>query len=180
MIIGRRKHNVPGLNTTSTADISFMLLIFFLVTTNMDVDKGLTRQLPPAEKQEERSVVAEDATLSLRITNDSRLLVDDEPMKVSKLRERVEDFVGRVGKRHLITIETDPQATYDAYFQVQNEVVAAYRVLRERISVRKFGRGYAKLSSAQREEVKAICPQRIAEQYGQAAGAQTAAKGGRP
>ena len=53
-MFAKRRHQVPGLNTTSTADISFMLLIFFLVTTNMDVDKGLTRQLPPADKQEQQ------------------------------------------------------------------------------------------------------------------------------
>ena len=61
MIIQRSKHRVPGLNTTSTADISFMLLIFFLVTTNMDVDKGLSRQLPPANKEEnQQSFAAKD------------------------------------------------------------------------------------------------------------------------
>ena len=53
-----RRRSVPQLNTTSTADISFMLLIFFLVTTNMDVDKGITRQLPPqGQQQSEQSFV---------------------------------------------------------------------------------------------------------------------------
>ena len=51
MLIRRKQHETPGLNTTSTADISFMLLIFFLVTTSMDVDKGLLRQLPSPEPQ---------------------------------------------------------------------------------------------------------------------------------
>lgn len=56
MLIKRRRHRVPALNTASTADISFMLLIFFLVTTSMDVDKGITRQLPPVEQTEDNSV----------------------------------------------------------------------------------------------------------------------------
>ena len=50
----RRRHEVPGLNTTSTADISFMLLIFFLVTTSMDIEKGIVRQMPPADNQQEQ------------------------------------------------------------------------------------------------------------------------------
>ena len=53
MLIKRRKHRVPELNTTSTADISFMLLTFFLVTTSMDVDRGIVRQLPPADSEED-------------------------------------------------------------------------------------------------------------------------------
>ena len=51
MIFRRKRREVPGLNTTSTADISFMLLVFFLVTTSMDVDKGMNRQLPSASAQ---------------------------------------------------------------------------------------------------------------------------------
>ena len=60
MIFRRNRHETQGLNTTSTADISFMLLIFFLVTTSMDVDKGLLRQLPspePQKKERQESVV---------------------------------------------------------------------------------------------------------------------------
>ena len=72
-----RQHSVPQLNTTSTADISFMLLIFFLVTTNMDVDKG--------------------TMLELTLTADNRLLADGRPMPVSQLRARVEAFVTQVG-----------------------------------------------------------------------------------
>lgn len=50
----RRRRDMPSLNTTSTADISFMLLVFFLVITSMDADKGMVRQLPPLDNREER------------------------------------------------------------------------------------------------------------------------------
>ena len=56
-MFSRRKHSMPVLNTTSTADISFMLLIFFLVTTSMDIDKGLSRQLPPLDDEKEEQVI---------------------------------------------------------------------------------------------------------------------------
>lgn len=166
MIIRHRDHRVPGLNTTSTADISFMLLIFFLVTTNMDVDKGLTRQLPPADRHEQReSYVANGTMMSVRITADSRLLVDDRPLAVGKLRHRVEDFVTRVGRRHLITLDADPMASYDMYFHVQNELVGAYNALRDKTALKMYGRRYASLAQGEKDKVKEACPQRIAEQY---------------
>lgn len=162
----RRQHKVPGLNTTSTADISFMLLIFFLVTTNMDIDKGLQRQLPPADKQEQQeSYVEKGTTMALRITADNKLFVDDKPFHVSGLRGSVENFVARVGKRHLITLAVDPASSYDTYFQVQNELVAAYNVLRDRTARRLYGRDYAALTQTEKDKVKDVCPQRIAEQY---------------
>ena len=102
MIFRRHKHEVPGLNTTSTADISFMLLIFFLVTTNMDIDKGLPRQLPPYNKEEnQESFVSKGTTLDLTLTSRSQLLVDGKPSPVEGLEGKIEAFVNRVGKRHL-------------------------------------------------------------------------------
>ncbi|WP_273178330.1 ExbD/TolR family protein, partial [Hoylesella pleuritidis] len=70
-----RPRRVPRLNTTSTADISFMLLIFFLVTTSMDVDKGLSRQLPPPDlhPQTEETNVEKHNLMTLEITADNRL-----------------------------------------------------------------------------------------------------------
>ena len=62
MLIKRRKHIVPELNTTSTADISFMLLTFFLVTTSMDVDRGLVRQLPPLDNDKEQTIDATEVS----------------------------------------------------------------------------------------------------------------------
>lgn len=181
-----RQHSVPQLNTTSTADISFMLLIFFLVTTNMDVDKGLARQLPPPERQErQESVVDKGTMLELTLTADNRLLADGRPMPVSRLRARVEAFVTQVGPRHLIKVQADPAASYDAYFQVQNALAAAYGRLRNAEARRLYGRDYAKLSPQQRDHVRDLCPQRIAEPYDNSAAEPVSApaaagKGGRP
>lgn len=166
MIFRHREHKVPGLNTTSTADISFMLLIFFLVTTNMDIDKGLQRQLPPADKQEsQESYVAKGTTMALTITADDQLLLDDKPFKVDKLKGRVEAFVKQVGKKHLITLNINPSSNYDTYFHVQNELVAAYSDLRNDVSMRLYGRKYDALTQTEKDKVKDECPQRIAELY---------------
>ena len=166
MIFRRRKHQVPSLNTTSTADISFMLLIFFLVTTNMDIDKGLSRQLPPYNKEEsQESFVSKGTTLDLTITATNKLLVNGEPSRIEGLDKKVETFVNNVGKKHLIKVGVDPQASYESYFQLQNQLVSAYNQLRNQTAQRLFGRPYASLSPARKEQVKEACPQRIAEQY---------------
>lgn len=173
MFIRRKNHNVPGLNTTSTADISFMLLIFFLVTTSMDVDKGLSRQLPPPEppkKEQMESQVQKDKLMELHISASNQLLVNGNSFPVSKLKNEVISFVTRVGALHLITIETDRQASYDLYFQVQNEIMAAYHILRDKKAIKKYGKAYLKCTPDQKEYIKEVCPQRISESYENAKG----------
>ena len=135
MIIKRRHHSVPGLNTTATADISFMLLIFFLVASSMDLDKGLARVLPP---------------------------VDDEEQKVETLVERDQLFTISLTANNQYVLN-DPAASYDAYFAIQNELAAVYRDVRNTLSRKTYGKGYAQLNESQRETIRQQCPQRIAE-----------------
>ena len=167
----RKPHGVPGLNTTSTADISFMLLIFFLGTTSMDVDKGLLRQLPspePQKKEQQQSVVDKANLMALRLTAGDTLLVNGKPMKVSLLKEETIRFVHRLGKKHLISIESDRDADYNLYFQMQNQLMEAYSQLRNETAQKKYHRDYALLNNDQKEQVRNICPQRITESYANA------------
>lgn len=171
MLIRRKQRETPGLNTTSTADISFMLLIFFLVTTSMDVDKGLLRQLPspePQKKEQQQTVVDKANLMELRLTAGDTLLVNDKPMKVSQLKEETIRFVHRLGKKHLISIESDRDADYNLYFQMQNQLMEAYSQLRNETAQKKYHRDYALLNNDQKEQVRNICPQRITESYANA------------
>lgn len=170
MLIRRKQRETPGLNTTSTADISFMLLIFFLVTTSMDVDKGLLRQLPSPEpqKKEQQTVVDKANLMELRLTAGDTLLVNGKPMKVSQLKEETIRFVHRLGKKHLISIESDRDADYNLYFQMQNQLMEAYSQLRNETAQKKYHRNYALLNNDQKEQVRNICPQRITESYANA------------
>ena len=171
MLIRRKSHEPQGLNTTSTADISFMLLIFFLVTTSMDVDKGLLRQLPspePQNKERQESVVDKENLLAIRLTAGDSLLVNDRPMKVRQLKEEVIRLVHRLGKKHLISVESDRDADYNLYFQMQNELMEAYSQLRNETSQMKYHMNYAQLGNDQKEEVRKLCPQRITESYANA------------
>lgn len=169
MLIKRRKHIVPELNTTSTADISFMLLTFFLVTTSMDVDRGLVRQLPPMDNEHEEQLdaaeVSRDNTLAFRITASGELLMNDRPVAADGLRRRIADFIGRRPASHVIYVDADPASGYDAYFRLEDEIVAAYNSVRDAVARKKFGRPYAALAEAQRNKVRDICPQHISETY---------------
>ena len=128
----RRKHrDVPELNTTSTADISFMLLVFFLVTSSMDSDKGLGRMLPPMDDQpQEVQDIHRSNVLQVRIDDHDSLFCDDRAVTLAELQQQVESFVAsRQTDRYVVAVETDRKTSYNAYFEMQNAIVAAYKKL---------------------------------------------------
>ena len=160
---------MPVLNTTATADISFMLLTFFLVTTSMDVDRGLVRQLPSLDDEHEKHndfvEVERENTMAFVIDSKGKLTLNGKPIDVRQVRSRVSDFVGSRVEHHAISIDTDPAADYNTYFALEDAIVGAYTDVRDRIARKKFRCGYAKLSDEEREEVREACPQRILETY---------------
>lgn len=182
-----RKREITELNTTSTADISFMLLIFFLVTSSMDTDKGLARQLPSPENQMEEQdlLVKRRNVMQLYLDADNRLTCNGEALSADTLTLRVADFVAneagipekpemserevhllgkcKVSDRHVIFIEVDPRATYDAYFNMQNAIVAGYALLRNTLAEQRFGHAWAQCSQEERDAISLVYPQRISE-----------------
>lgn len=186
--MAKKKKKMPGLNTSSTADISFMLLIFFLVTTSMDTDSGLSRRLPqpPEKDQEDAQIdVKERNVLNVRLNAAGNLMCNSDIIDVKELRDRAKDFIanrndlstlpekhvkeidllGRcyVTDKHVISVQTDRGTPYSIYFQVQNELVAAYNELRDELAREKFGRPYEALTDEQKVAVRAYYPQKISE-----------------
>ena len=183
----RKRQEVPGLNTTSTADISFMLLIFFLVTSSMNTDKGLLRQLPPPEDDTEQLEVEvkERNVLALELDAKDQLTCNGDPITTAELTKRVMEFVAnrqdapslpekserevhllgrcRVSDRHVITIKADRQTTYNAYFEMQNAIVRGYNNLRNELARNRFGHSYARCSQGERDAIAMVYPQRISE-----------------
>lgn len=169
MSLFRRKREVPSLNTTATADISFMLLILFLVTTSMDADRGLQRQLPPIDNNEETTIdVNKENILQLELTADDQLRIDENPSSVDQLRQCVIDFIAKSSDRehHIISLKAHRDATYDTYFKIQNEIVAAYHILRDQAAQQYYHHSYDECTKEQRERLRQLYPQRIAEGYG--------------
>ena len=164
-----------------------MLLVFFLVTSSMDTDKGLPRQLPPPEDntQEEEVEIKQRNVLELELDADDRLTLNGEPADYDELTRRVAEFVAnknddpslpekserevhlfgriRVSDRHVITVKTNRNTTYNAYFEMQNAIVRGYYQLRNELAKRQFGHGYAYCSQEQRDAIALVYPQRISE-----------------
>lgn len=182
-----RRRNFPQLNTTSTADISFMLLTFFLVTTSMDTDKGLMRRLPPATPQEEvREVnVRQRNVLDISLESGDILRCNGKVVGFKELTSRVETFVENKGNtadkpekhvrnipllgrcaitdKHLISVKAADGASYDAYFKMQNAIVSAYNRLRNKLAQARFGHPLSQCTPEEREAICTYYPQRISE-----------------
>ncbi len=165
MFIRRRKHEVPQLNTASTADISFMLLVFFLMTSSMNSDKGLPRQLPPAHPTSSATTdINRSNVLQIRLDADDRLWMDDRATTVAALQREVESFVAsRQTARYMIAVTTDRRTSYNAYFDTQNTIVAAFRALRDRMAQRRFGIRFTQCNDEQRKILTERYPMRISE-----------------
>jgi len=186
--MARKKKKVPGLNSSSTADISFILLIFFLVTTSMDTDMGLARRLPqPPEKDQENAQidVKERNVLNVRMNAAGNLMVNHDFIGIDQLRARAKEFIENrnnlsslpekhaknidllgqcyVTDKHVISVQTDRGTPYNIYFEVQNELVAAYNELRDDLAIAKFGRPYARLSEDEQVAIRTYYPQKISE-----------------
>ena len=167
--MGKRK--VPGLNASSTADISFILLIFFLVTTSMDTDRGLAVRLPnpPEENQQDPPKIRERNSMIVNVNMNNQIMVtiakEPREIQVSELRELAKEFIANpedkadlpekvaverpapfgvqmITKNHVISLQTDRATSYDTYFQVENELYGAYNDLRDELARKTFGRPY--------------------------------------
>ena len=161
----KRYHKqIPELNTTSTADISFMLLIFFLVTSSMDTNKGLLRQLapPPIEHQQPQDV-NKDLVIRVELDAHDQLTCDGKAATLQELQEAVVAMAMVNRTDHVVSVQADRATTYEAYFRMQDAIVAAYQQLREQYAKTHYGKGYRQLSSEERSMVNDYYPQRISE-----------------
>lgn len=187
--MGKRK--VQEINASSMADIAFLLLIFFLVTTTMSVDKGLSRRLPPPlpPDMEKPDVDVKKRNIFIVLINsNNQLMVQGEALDVKQLREKAKAFIKNEAadpslpelvpvdvvidgvtetvlttKKHVISLQNDRGTQYQKYIEVQNELVAAYNELRDEYSKARFGATYAELSEERQKAVQTIYPQKISE-----------------
>ena len=184
-----KKRKMPGLNTSSTADISFVLLIFFLVTTSMDTDQGLGRTLPkpPEDDQLNNEIkVKERNILNIRINKDNYVMIGDDYASLSDVKERAKEFIKNENNRpnlpelkpkkikglgktmmvtenHVISVQTDRGTDYGVYFMVQDALVAAYNELRDELAKEEFGYKFEYLTDDQKKAIREVYPQKISE-----------------
>ena len=188
--MGKSKRKVPGINASSTADISFILLIFFLVVTSMNSSTGLNVRLPEPPEDEDLQnppKIKKRNSLIVLVNMDNRIMITqgERPayeIDVADLRQLAKDFIsneenradypekhaedvvfedggvehvlpsGRqqnITSKHVISLQTDRGTNYNTYFEVSNELYAAYDELRDELARKEFGKSYNTLDVAQ-------------------------------
>ena len=179
-----KKLVVPEINAGSMADIAFLLLIFFLVTTTMDVDKGLLVKLPPwTEDQVEPPQDIKEKNIFVVLVNaQDQLLIESEYATLEDVRRLAKEFIDNNGDgtcedcrglrdpassdnpgKAVISLQNDRGTSYNMFVKVRNELLGAYSELRNDLATRKYGRDYESLSESDKEEVNAAYPQFISE-----------------
>lgn len=128
------------INAGSMADIAFLLLIFFLVTTTIDEDEGILVRLPPwSEEEPDIQRLKERNVFSVLVNASNQLLVRGEPTNVFDLRNRAKEFILNPQRREdlsespgraIVSLKNDRGTSYETYLSVYNELQAAYNELR--------------------------------------------------
>ncbi len=159
------------INAGSMADIAFLLLIFFLVTTTIDVDKGISIKLPPWSEDDVQAETLKLKTrnvFSVLVNANNQMLVRGELADVANVRERAKEFIANPSKRDdlsesprsaIISLKNDRGTNYKTYLMVYNELKAAYSELWDDKAQAKFGKPYGDdLTDAQKKQVRDEIP----------------------
>jgi len=172
--MARKKRKQAEINASSMADIAFLLLIFFLVTTTMDIDKGILVTLPPWSEEEppEDTPAKKKEVLEILVNAKDQLLVEGDLMELDDLREETIKHVDNNGKlpdystspqKAIVSLKNDKGTSYKMYIGVYNEIRAAYNELRDKESQQKFGKDFLDLNRDNKRVIKAAYPLRLSE-----------------
>lgn len=185
--MAKQKKKVPDLNAGSMADISFLLLIFFLVTTTMDVDSGIIRRLPPPVEDPEMDIkVKERNIMNVMINKYDKMLVNNKPGDITTLKEMTKEFITPrpndekapeievkeielisepvMISKGVVSLKNDRGTSYAMYISVQNELTRAFNERKDELSMRYFGQHFADLTDEDKiDAINKAVPVRISE-----------------
>lgn len=189
--MGHNARKTPEVRADSQADIAFLLLIFFLVATTMNTDKGLSRvlpPLPPEDVQLEDQKVKERNLLLVFVNASGQLMAGDEAMDIRGLKDKAKEFILNAADSEdlpekkdteieledgtkwtypvsegVISLQTTRDTNYEVYIQVQNELARAFNEVRDEVAMNKFGSVFTELTEDQRTAVTKAVPLKISE-----------------
>ena len=181
----------PEVRADSQADIAFLLLIFFLVATTMNSDKGLSRVLPPLPPEDvkvEDIKVKERNILLVFVNAAGQIMAGNESMDIHGLKDKAKEFIlnpmddenlpekketeielGDGSKwiypvsEGVVSLQTTRDTSYEVYIMVQNELSRAFNEVRDQVAMQKFGSVFADLTEDQRTAITKAVPQKISE-----------------
>lgn len=189
--MAKSKKKAGEINSSSMADIAFLLLIFFLVTTTMDVDMGMRRTLPPiaGAEQDDNVELHQRNILLVNVARNGSIMVGNQIYKRadlnrngdhSRLSKETYDFLVDVNRsekepmefdggktfgisKGIVSLKADKETTYDVYLQVQDELTHAFNVYRDYVSGELYGKSFDELDEEQQENLRKKTPPRISE-----------------
>ena len=182
---------VPEINSSSQADIAFLLLCFFLMTTSMDVDYGIMRRLPPMamENQDDKFQANKRNVMEVKISQKDQLLINGKVFSDAMvLKDMVVDFmtpkpgndnapevekktiqvgdksvIEVVTSKGIISLQNHDNTSYEMYIKVQDQLSLAFNELRNREANKQFGKDYLKLDDDQTKAINDAVPVRVSE-----------------
>ena len=190
--MAKAKRKAGEINSSSRADIAFLLLIFFLVTTTMDVDSGMKRTLPPIadnEQQQQDVELKQRNVLMVNVSKEGRIMVGAEEYMPADLNRRgdhsrmsreVLDFLVGADRSEkkaadvepgiscdisqgVVSLKADNETKYNIYLQVQDELTHAFNVYRDMVSVQAYGKSFNDLNEIQAGNIRKAVPVKISE-----------------
>ena len=190
--MAKAKRKAGEINSSSMADIAFLLLIFFLVTTTMDVDSGMKRTLPPIadnEQQQDDVELKERNVLMVNVSKEGRIMVGTEEYMPADLNRRgdhsrmsreVLNFLADIDRSEkksteieptinceisqgVVSLKADNETKYNIYLQVQDELTHAFNVYRDLISVQAYGKPFEELNEIQAGNIRKAVPVKVSE-----------------
>jgi biopolymer transport protein ExbD len=173
IIMATKYSNAPEINAGSMADIAFLLLIFFLVTTTISEDKGILVKLPaiidvppPISDVNKRNI------MNIMINSQNVVSLRNENTEIKNIKSRVKEFITNPLQnpdlaikpdKAIVSLKNDRGTKYDTYIFVYNEIKAAYHELWEEAAKRKFDKNFLELSLSRQKEIKDLIPMLISE-----------------
>jgi biopolymer transport protein ExbD len=173
MLLKKRKREGAEINGSSMADIAFLLLIFFLVTTTINVDTGIGMVLPPPlDPEVEPPPIRERNLMKILVNAQGLVLMDEQPVPVDEVKTKLIEFIDNPNNSDelsispdaaIVSLKTQRETPYSIYIDMLDEVMAAYKELRDNASRANYGVEYDKLAenSPQQERIKDMYPKKI-------------------
>lgn len=165
-----RKKRDAEIPSSSMADIAFLLLIFFLVTTTINADKGIYMQLPPKLDDQVPPEINQRNLLNVLVAADGQVLIDNEVTNVAAIRDIVKRHILNNGREPQLSVSPDKAVTsfktkrglpYETYIAVLDEIKSAYNDVRDDAARQEYGVTYGEYKARLDDET----PDEIAERF---------------
>jgi biopolymer transport protein ExbD len=161
--IKRRVLRSAEIPTASQADLAFLLLLFFLVSTVIDVDTGIGMTLPEYVENVETVEISKDRMASVLVNETGDVLLDGQPISLfqitATLKPRIQSKIEMPkNKKLIVSIKTDRKTVYNAYIQALDQVKLAFFEVRDEYSNSRFGRKFIDLNETEQNEMKEAVP----------------------